>query len=598
MRALFGLLPAVFLLLSAQPTCAAQNTWDYAVQLSAQVQTSPPAIVLNWPQDTDNPPASYQVFRKTAGETSWGAGVLLPGTATSYPDREVRIATPYEYQIVKQTKAYTGYGYIYSGINVPITEERGTLLLLVDKTYASHLDRELAQLEEDLTGDGWLVRRFDVRRTDSVVSVKRLIRSQYLAAPSSVHCVFLFGHVPVPYSGDIMPDGHCPDHQGAWPCDGYYADMDGLWTDRSVNETRASDPRNHNVPGDGKFDQNTFPAPLKLMIGRVDLAHLPGRALPGGGATFPSELALLRNYLHKDHKFRTGQLQLPRRAFVGDYFGTHNGEAFAASGWRNLAPLLGASNVTRLSKPGSWIPTLSRTPCLCAYGCGPGTYESIEGLGNFDRFFTGTSAEMVRQDVKAAFVLLYGSWQGDWDSEDDILRAVLALPSCGLASAWSGRPHWFLHHMALGEPIGFSARLTQNNPPDGLYQTEVNTGAAQVHIALMGDPTLRLHYVTPPADLTCTREGSQTTLQWRPSKDSVLGYYVYRARRPAGPFVRLTSSALTNTAYADSCTLGQATYMVRALKLETTPSGTYVNLSQGAFPGASRYTPGLVSRRF
>ena len=88
--------------------------------------------------------------------------------------------------------------------------------------------------------------------------------------------MFLFGHVPVAYSGDIVPDGHCPDHRGAWPCDGFYGDMDGEWTDSTVNDSTAADARNRNVPGDGKYDQSSFPAALKLMVGRVDLANMPG----------------------------------------------------------------------------------------------------------------------------------------------------------------------------------------------------------------------------------------------------------------------------------------------------------------------------------
>ena len=53
--------------------------------------------------------------------------------------------------------------------------------------------------------------------------MKDLIKAQYNADPANTKAVFLFGHVPVPYSGDIVPDGHYADHQGAWPCDGYYA---------------------------------------------------------------------------------------------------------------------------------------------------------------------------------------------------------------------------------------------------------------------------------------------------------------------------------------------------------------------------------------
>jgi hypothetical protein len=66
--------------------------------------------------------------------------------------------------------------------------------------------------------------------------------------------------------------------------------MDGIWTDATVRDSGASDARNRNVPGDGKFDQSSFPAPLKLMVGRVDMANLPGRLSWGGAATFPSEL--------------------------------------------------------------------------------------------------------------------------------------------------------------------------------------------------------------------------------------------------------------------------------------------------------------------
>ena len=46
---------------------------------------------------------------------------------------------------------------ICAGINVPLTEERGKLLLIVDKTYALNLASELALLQQDLSGDGWTV---------------------------------------------------------------------------------------------------------------------------------------------------------------------------------------------------------------------------------------------------------------------------------------------------------------------------------------------------------------------------------------------------------------------------------------------------------
>ncbi len=218
---------------------------------------------------------------------------------------------------------------------MPLVESRGKLVLVVDNTYAAQLAPELTRLQQDLAGDGWTVLRRDVARTDSPVSVKNLIKADYNADPANVKAVFLFGHVPVPYSGQLNPDGH-PDHVGAWPADVYYGDMDGNWTDSSVNYTQTvnTDPadraRLSNIPGDGKFDQTTIPSAVELQVGRVDLANMPGRLTWGGPATFPSELELLRQYLNKDHNFRHKLINVPRRGIVGDYFGTRNGEAFAS----------------------------------------------------------------------------------------------------------------------------------------------------------------------------------------------------------------------------------------------------------------------------
>jgi hypothetical protein len=192
--------------------------------------------------------------------------------------------------------------------------------------------------------------------------------------------------------------------------------------------------------------------------------------------------------------------------------------------------------------------------------------------------------------------MLFGSWLGDWDSEDNFQRAVLASPTYGLTCALSGRPHWFFHHMALGQPIGYSTRLTQNNR--GLYQNQQNNCMGQIHIALMGDPTLRMHIVAPPTEVTCMAGSNNVALSWKASSEPIEGYYVYRAANPSGPFERVTSSLLTEAAFTDSNgnIVADSTYMVRAVKLEISASGTYYNASQGAF-GNPEHTlaPALVA---
>jgi hypothetical protein len=75
-------------------------------------------------------------------------------------------------------------------------------------------------------------------------------------------------------SGNICPDGH-PDHYGAWPSDGYYADLDGSWTDVSVNNSASGKDKNQQYSADGKFDQSTFPTSVDLQMGRFDMRNLP-----------------------------------------------------------------------------------------------------------------------------------------------------------------------------------------------------------------------------------------------------------------------------------------------------------------------------------
>ena len=543
---------------------------QYAVEVSATVDENPSRINLTWPQD--GAASGYQVYRKAPDSSSWNSIASLPGSATGYADSGISAGTVYEYQIQKSANlVYPGYGYITAAVRRSVVEDRGKLVLIVANTYAADLSAELSRLQQDLVGDGWTVLRHDVSPQDSVPSVKGLIKSDYDADPGRVKAVFMFGHVPIPYSGDFNPDGH-PDHRGAWPADVYYGDMDGGWSDSSVNDGGADRAQNRNVPGDGKFDQTELPSDLELQVGRVDLSNMTCYA---NKVPSRSERDLLRQYLNKDHNFRHGQLNLERRGIVCDNFGERNGEAFAASGWRNFAPMFGA-NTTEVPY-GQYFPTVNSQSFLWSYGTGGGGYWTCNGIGSSDDFANG--------DAKSVFTMFFGSYFGDWDNESNFLRAPLGSTTYGLTALWAGRPHCFVHHMGIGETIGYSTRLSQNNRNGGVYSIQ-NYGTHQAHIALMGDPSLRLHPVIPPGNLT--RNGN--TLTWSGSPDSsIQGYHVYRASTAAGPFTRVSGdSPLGQASFTDNSGGASDAYMVRAIKLERSGSGTYLNLSQGIFVGGGQ----------
>ncbi|MCS6917215.1 MAG: hypothetical protein NZM08_06000, partial [Chitinophagales bacterium] len=350
---------------------------------------------------------------------------------------------------------------------------------------------------------------------DDVSWIRNLIYEEYALDPE-LRAVFLLGHVPVPYSGNLYPDGH-PDHQGAWPFDGFYGDMDGSYTDLYVSNNVASRTENWNLIGDGKWDQSVIPGKIELFVGRADFSKLP--------LFSESETELLKRYLDKNHAYRNMQFAVNHRALIDDHFGYFSGEAFAASGWRSFPTLCGSANVTE----GDYLSTLNSESYLWSYGCGPGSYTSAGGVAS--------TADFVNDSVQTVFTCLFGSYFGDWDSENNFMRAALANRGPVLTNCWSGRPLWYFHHMSLGHPIGMSYLKSINNTSTYI----ANFGAHAVHIALLGDPTLRMHYYAGPQALVLSQQGNTVKLSWTPAPDSsIIGYQVYRSSSRWGKYIRLT----------------------------------------------------------
>jgi hypothetical protein len=425
----------------------------------------------------------------------------------------------------------------------------------------------LARLQTDLIGDGWSVIRQDVSSNDTPESVREDIMGYYRADTTNVDAVFLFGHVPILQSGSLNYDGH---YTRAMPADPFYGEMNNDWPTDVPPTSRPS----------------YLPSDVALMVGRVDMFNMPGM---GAAVPWPSEEELLRNYLTKDHNWRTHLINVDRRALMGDRRGSDDGAlAMAASAYRIFEPCVGPGNTIQADidddapAEQSWIYMLSTGSYLWAFGDGGGEVNSISYLGTNEPYQTVLSTDIVGDNAQGVFVLLFGSFFGNWDQQDDIMRAVLATPTTGLACVMSGEPHWFLHHMGLGETIGYGTRLTMNNST--LYRNMSNIFTRAVYIGLMGDPTLRMEPLAPPESVSATAGAGGVTLNWGASADSVLGYHVYRATSPAGPFSRLTSAWVPGNTYVDSgATQDIYTYMVRAITLQSNPSGSYYNLSQGAF---------------
>lgn len=566
-------LSAIIMLLFSTAAIAQSNYgFDYSIRIEAQTSASPASVTLNW--ETSGGSGNYSIYRKTKSSNNWGNPIAQPGsTATSYTDNNVTAGNAYEY-LINRAGTIQPYGYIYAGIETPAIHSRGAIILLVDNTFSTNCASEIQTLMADLRGDGWEVIRKDFPRSETVANVKNYIVSA-TQGNSNIKALYILGHISVPHSGNIYPDGHNVSnspgnpHEGAWPADIYYGELDGSWTDVSVNVTTAGNPLCHNVPGDGKFDQDYIPNDAELQVGRVDLWDMP--------AFSQTEDVMMQNYLQKAHKYKTGQLTVNKRGLVDDNFKNMQ-EGFSGNGWRNISPLCGVNNVSEKD----FISTLNTDFYQWAYGTGAGSFTNCNGVGN--------TAAFANNNMKTIFTMLFGSYFGDWEFKNNLLRAPLCSADPALTSCWAGRPNWFFHHMALGENIGYSTLLSQNN--GGIYATPIPTMRRMVHVALMGDPSLRTEYVQPVTTVsTTTAPESGATITWTASAEpGVAGYYVYRSTSEFGEY-KIRSTMVNGTSFTDSFgTDGTYWYMVRASKLQQTPSGSYYNMSIGtATSGTFQY---------
>ncbi len=493
------------------------------------------------------------------------------GSVNEYALGELSPGKTYGYHIAKSAAAPSGVGILSVGLLVPAVHERGRCLIAIDDTLTLPLQMEINRLVNDLEMDGWQVDTLHMARTLNDVAVKALITEWYEENYLLSQTLFLLGRIAVPYSGNNAHDGHS-NHQGAWAADTFYGDMDGTWTDEFVDNTTPSRAANKNIPGDGKYDQTSIPGAIELEVGRVDFHNLPAFA--------EDEIELTRNYLNKNHDFRIGNKAYPRRAIVENNFGGF-AEGFGQSAWRSFSTMFGADSVS----VGDYNVVLENEKYLCSYACGGGSYTSASGIGSTNNLW-------VAKDIQTIFTLNFGSYFGDWDSQNNFLRASLGSGDV-LTNAWAGRPAWQLYTMSLGKHIGFSAKQSQN--ASGFVFNQ-GFSSRSTHMALLGDPTLRLHALKPAADLEVVLTDGDLVLNWTESPEASQGYFIYRKTNDE-PW-ELLEEFYTATNFIDPCIApnNHYDYQVKAIRLEHTGSGTYFNTSLGISTAIQiENNPALVS---
>lgn len=570
----------------ALPSPLPETGWDLeiTVPVEAIVTQAPPAIILK----VHKTGRSYAIFRKAPNDSDWGGQVgTIPLGADSWTDTSVVAGQEYEYRLYGGTTAGESrndarlYGYIRSGIAVDMTGSRGRMALVVTDDVATKMANSVAQYREDLIGDGWTVHTIQVPKAGNYngnnsthVSIRDSIINLHNTYPGELKHVALLGNVATCRTGIYYwgPDGH--RDEAAFGADCYYADIDGTWTDNGSNSQ--TDARK-NIPGDGKYDQTRTPTTDKeyfeMGFGRMDMQLLDeGQAIP------------LKNYLDKLHRYKHAEptFRSPCRALI-----RQGADNVSETGWNNMPALVGLKNVEYI--PGGIATTASGVDYDQSYS---------DAYGPYLFYFKGNSVPASGPGGRAVFWTgLQSNW-GYWFKESNMVEA-LASNNFTLSYTWSiWGLKYFYHRMGLGDVVGDVMKTSINNrgwySQDGLYRTDSKYWPNGDHTGVffmnhMGDPLLRLYMFPPARNLSTILVKGGVGLEWQPSEDAeVIGYHVYRSTSMDEPFSRLTTSPVATTTFTDnSVSTGNYTYMVRAVKLERTPSGTFYNGSQGIFSSVS-----------
>jgi hypothetical protein len=546
-------------------------------------------LTLSWLPAYANPlPA---IYRRTVGSTDWGT----PLEPAYRPNRYTNTVTPgvrYEYKV--------GEEYILAASGADPVHSRGKVILVVESNIAGAIANELAILKEDLIGDGWtVVRLADVPRHDdstwsanvnNINNLKSALYNVWNSDRANTKAAILIGHVPIPHSGaaNLSPDGH---GSRSLPADTYYADMDGAWTEGTVGRPcgifeicpcESPSLRHENHPADGIWDHNRVPSALELAVGRIDFARLDDY-IAVLGTNY--ETILLQRYLQKDHAYRNKGFTLQDRVLTWDGVGAG---AVAPNAALRIGSCLFGNLPETVTDGDSLFP---QNGCTWAIHTGIGTGSSVYGSNyiihaTVDILPTYRTFIAPGTEPHGGFYCLCGSCFLDYAYNNDLMRALIgAHTSYNLGAMWfsaianSGSTPPRFDGVGLGEIVGSGFVRTVNESP---------IESANTYLGWMGDPTLRLQILAPPSSVNATRVNSSSVrLAWSPSAGSTQ-YFIYRTTGTTienawGP--PITTQATQENPYTDANAPVGVTYIyqVRAVKLTPTGSGSFNNLSQGAF---------------
>lgn len=239
-------------------------------------------------------------------------------------------------------------------LNIPTSSQADLLhkvLIIVDSALYSKLPFEINRYAYDIYhvyGCNVIMEQVD---SETCQDIKSLILSHQTNLDG---CVFIGDIVPAFYkTNDVI--NH--NYMSKWPCDLYYMDLTGIWTDSNQ---------------DGLYDQYSGDKKPEIFVGRISTSNM---------GSLLEEIEGMRKYLNKNHKFWIGHRHINKKFAL----------SYTNKDWVKPEP--------------SQIPVTNNFRHSIDTLYGSNNYEHIDERANSDIF--GKTDYMQRlQDVKYEFIQL------------------------------------------------------------------------------------------------------------------------------------------------------------------------------------------------
>lgn len=554
-----------------------------------EVNTNTPSITVKLLDYASNTTKTTNIYRRPlfGNGTDWVlVATNLPAGTNQWIDLDVSIGEVWEYQIRRQntwsfnSQNYDAIGYTVGSLLADKSNYNGQVILLVAENIATGLPILYERLKKEFTGEGWFVNELIVPKAnswnsgDTVVGIRNQIINIYNNAPSNdkPKLLFILGHVPMPRSGSTLataPDAH-DQNKGARGCDAYYADIDGVFTDTATfNPGGLQTSLAENYPGDFKWDQDFFPSNIEMAFGRVDFEDIDDLNL--------SELEMMEIYLNKLSHYKNVENGFDMGVKNGFYAGFNN------------------------SNDGSFriLPNISKSENVYENTVGTPHPQWVQNNGPFKIYMQNREVpDITEWETYGMDAAVFSSDQSYWGYNDvpqnnwvyGRIRALIASNTKCVVALWTTTGANIFHQACSGAPLGLALKeimnhnTLNNNVEKPPQEWDTEAWWNRTHFAYIGDPSLRLYQVKPASNLSITNINNQATLSWIASPDTnVIGYHVYKSTSEFGIYNRINSIPIQNLSFIDNNYQQNDWYMLRAVKIEESGCGKFINPSIGIF---------------